>query len=305
MTQQQQLSETTSPFNIREMGIILNALANEDAIKIFSAAKDGINTSTRTIRELGLTQKRYYTRLKELIEAGLIEKRDNIYQHTTLGALCHSLGETFNTILNQRDRLDLADRLNRTKNISLEETEQILQALSGKGIIGSLKVADLMQPVKMLDNYEALVAELVDRINKAEKSVCLASYYHDSRAVEAILRASERDVQLAFLSGGERSVMERLQVLRMMLSPKIAKIYATFLDGKIRMRQAEKLPYSFCVVDEKLVIIELTNPVTNDFYLGFSIKSETLGQRLAETFETMFRKGKENPILNLLKEKSA
>ncbi len=287
------------------MGIILNALANEDAIKIFSAAKDGINTSTRTIRELGLTQKRYYTRLKELIEAGLIEKRDNIYQHTTLGALCHSLGETFNTILNQRDRLDLADRLNRTKNISLEETEQILQALSGKGIIGSLKVADLMQPVKMLDNYEALVAELVDRINKAEKSVCLASYYHDSRAVEAILRASERDVQLAFLSGGERSVMERLQVLRMMLSPKIAKIYATFLDGKIRMRQAEKLPYSFCVVDEKLVIIELTNPVTNDFYLGFSIKSETLGQRLAETFETMFRKGKENPILNLLKEKSA
>ena len=68
-----QLSDVLKSINLVELKEILAALANEDAIKIFLTARRGIEKSTKTIQELGLTQKRYYSRLKELMEAGLVE----------------------------------------------------------------------------------------------------------------------------------------------------------------------------------------------------------------------------------------
>jgi len=50
---------------------IFSAGSSIDALKIFYAAKDGIESSTQTIKKLGLTQKRYYTNLKRLIDVGL------------------------------------------------------------------------------------------------------------------------------------------------------------------------------------------------------------------------------------------
>ncbi|MEM2936221.1 MAG: hypothetical protein QW231_03495, partial [Candidatus Bathyarchaeia archaeon] len=57
-----------------EMERVISALANQDAIKIFYAAGEGIRSSTEAIKKLGLTQKRYYTHLRNLTEAGLIQK---------------------------------------------------------------------------------------------------------------------------------------------------------------------------------------------------------------------------------------
>ena len=89
-----------------EMEKILSSLANEDSLKIFYAADEGITSSTKTIKGLGLTQKRYYTRLNQLIKAGLIEKNENTYQHTMLGKICHKMGLTFIDALKNRDILD-------------------------------------------------------------------------------------------------------------------------------------------------------------------------------------------------------
>ena len=57
---------------------ILSSLANIDSLKIFLACHEGIESSTRTIEEIGLTQKRYYTWLKRLIDAGLVEPMNNL-----------------------------------------------------------------------------------------------------------------------------------------------------------------------------------------------------------------------------------
>ena len=47
-----------------ELEQIFSATSSVDAIKIFYAAKDGIDSSTQAIKKLGMTQKRYYTHLK-------------------------------------------------------------------------------------------------------------------------------------------------------------------------------------------------------------------------------------------------
>ena len=54
---------------------LLSSLTSLDSLKIFMKAEKGISSSTRAIKELGLTQKRYYVWLKSLIDVDLVEKK--------------------------------------------------------------------------------------------------------------------------------------------------------------------------------------------------------------------------------------
>lgn len=277
-------------------------MASEDAIKIFLAAKEGITKSTETIKELKLTQRIYYARLNELIDVGLVEKIDDVYQLTTLGTICYSLGEAFNATLNNRDQLDLANRLRKAKTISVEETQQILQAISSKGIIGSLGVSDVIHPIKMVDNYEDVVSELVLGIDGTTKSIYLASSYTDSKIMEAVLRAIKRNIRFSLLSGsGGDDLSKKLQLVRMIFAPQIVKDFLDLVSREeVRIKHAD-IPYSFCVLDEKVAMIELPNPSSKIFYVGFIIKNELLCHKLIKTFEDLYNEGKEDPVIDYLR----
>ena len=69
-----QVEEETSDLTLTYLEGMFSALSSVDALNIFYAAEDGIESSTQTIKELNLTQKRYYTNLKRLIDAGLVER---------------------------------------------------------------------------------------------------------------------------------------------------------------------------------------------------------------------------------------
>ncbi|MFB0543351.1 MAG: hypothetical protein ACETVR_01090, partial [Candidatus Bathyarchaeia archaeon] len=65
---------TITPQTLSRIEEIIDALSHEDALRIFIYAKEGITNSTVAIKKLELTQKRFYTRLKQLLDAGVLEK---------------------------------------------------------------------------------------------------------------------------------------------------------------------------------------------------------------------------------------
>ncbi len=299
-----QLSDAFKSINLVELKEILTALANEDAIKIFMTAKRGIEKSTKTIRELALTQKRYYTRLKELIEAGLIEKRDSGYRHTTTGTICYTLGKSFNSALDQRDRLDLLDRLRRSKSISQEETKQIIQAISPRNIISSLEVGELIHPVRMIEERELLVSELIIRVESAEERIYLASFDPDVRIMEALIKAVQRKIDLSLLTGKSQKLSERIQILRVILNPGIAHVVLDLLQKhELKVKHGE-IPFNFCIIDEKFALIELLNPFTNSFQVGFALESHYVCQKLIKTFNSLYQNAEEDPLVTILKKRS-
>lgn len=296
-----QLNETVKSFDITGIDRIMNAAASEDALKILIAAKGGIGNSSRVIKELGLTQKRYYARLKELVKAGLVEKHDDIYSLTSMGIICYNMGEVFNKALKNRISLDLVDTIRKTKYMSLEDSKQILQELTSKGIIGTIGVTDFIQPIKMLDSYESLVSELICRVDVAEKNIYLASHYIDAKVTEALLKAVDRQVNLSVLTGLKGNWSEKIQIFRMILNPKIAKDVVDFMTkDEIKVKNAE-FPFSFSVIDGKYIIIELPNPLTHEFYMGFSMQNEIISQSLIKNFSALYESGKEESIVALLK----
>jgi predicted transcriptional regulator len=90
---QQQIEQAREPdFDIKEWGRTIHfALSNRDAYEIFCLTADGINASTNILREQSFSRKRYYTRLKGLVDLGLVHKEGGKYKHTALGSIVYEI----------------------------------------------------------------------------------------------------------------------------------------------------------------------------------------------------------------------
>jgi len=58
-----EISDETMEHSLR----LFRVFSNEDAIRLFLYAERGIARSTKAMKDLGLTQKRFYSRLKGLL----------------------------------------------------------------------------------------------------------------------------------------------------------------------------------------------------------------------------------------------
>jgi len=283
-----------------ELEKLFSAAANIDAIKIFYAAKAGISSSTLTIRDLDLTQKKYYTNLKRLIDADLIERVDGAYRHTTLGKIGFKLAEAFVTAIVQKDRLDLIDKLTKAKNITVEETEEIMRTiLKDTDIVPGERISDILGPVRMADTWEKVVQDVLEYVNNAEKEIYFATQYVDMRVVESLLSAAQKGVKMKFLVGEQQNVSGAVHHLLKSLftDPKTLKFLFSFVKSPDLQLKYVELPYTFVIVDRKYSMVEVTRPYTKTFSLGFFFHNEKLSERLIESFETLWEKGSEVNIL--------
>lgn len=71
----------------RELLHMLRSLAHPDAAVIFSGCAHGLKASTDEGDRLGLSRKRYYSRLRALVDSGLVRKVERRYEHTPFGEL--------------------------------------------------------------------------------------------------------------------------------------------------------------------------------------------------------------------------
>lgn len=273
---------------------VFSSLSSPDALKIFELCETGIYSSTDAIKELGLTQKRYYIRLGKLIDAGLVgKKKDGVYGLTILGRMCRGWGKALTNALSQGDRLELADTMMKSRSLSTREKEDILYAISGESLFED-GLATYISPMHMIDTYENLVQETISLLERGEGEVYLATQYFDMRVVEAILRGVKRGVKFSFLYDLRDSTTERLSLaLRMMFSPKSIKFFYDWLSSPdLRVRLVD-LPYTFIVVNSEYAMIELQKPSVNTFSLAFTFKSPSFCRKLMETFNFLWNKGSE------------
>ncbi|MHA1428710.1 MAG: hypothetical protein ACTSQI_22255 [Candidatus Helarchaeota archaeon] len=267
---------------------ILNALGNEDALKIFLYAKDGIKRSKEAIQELGLTQKKYYSRLKDLLDVQLLEKVDGEYRYTTLGKVVYKLGISMEPLLSNKDRLRLADNLQKMESLSESEKRDIMQLISIGGIGDPFDLKEILSPVRMIDSYDDLVRELINKIDKSERNIYFATKYTDPKVAEATIRAIQRNIEVFVLSE-KMNIIQGIQALRLILSPKSIKTVTKFLQEYSHiLRQVPNLIYSFIIIDEKYTIIEIPHPMKNQFHLGFLFENPRVTQKLIEIFLSMW-----------------
>lgn len=290
-----------------EMEEILSSLSSQDALMIFVEAGEGIESSTETIEKLDLTQKRYYLWLKKLIGAGLVEKRENVYVQTTLGGICSRLGRSLTEALKQRDQLELADKLMRSVTLSAKEKQEVLDAISKKGILETFSLADIIHEVRMVTDHEIFLQGLSSMLANAREVAYLAMSMIDLQVTDAVLKAVSSGKKVFILSTkvGFSESLSRVMV-GTILSSESAEVFRELVSSnQLNVRLTENLAYSFLVADGQDGIIELPHANHSSFCVAFKFKDTIFCHKLVDVFTSMYESGAEDKRVRLFKEYSS
>jgi len=274
---------------------LFKVLSKPDALRLFFHTVDGIKNSTYAIDELDLTPKKYYARLRELVEIGLVRKSGSVYGQTALGRMIYDrFLPSISKAVDARDELEFLVGL---EGLEMENgvRKSILEEL---GIPIFTDSANL----KVLRDYEALTIEVIDLFDSAEESIILASNHLDIRVLDANFRSMNRGVKNSFIIGRD-ILSSKLQQLKMMLSPKLTMAMINLASNPIDMNEIARvtdIPFSFCVVDGHINVIEISNAPNVSFITAFHVKNSGIGKKLTNLFETLWKAGEIHPFLKLL-----
>jgi predicted transcriptional regulator len=160
---------------LKETSNILGILSKYDALKIFLHSIEGIEAETDAADRLGLTKKQYYTRLKQLVDSGLIEKRQGKYVHTTLGKVIYekAIRMLFEHVKNSK-KLLMIDVLKSSGKFDIDEIYKLLQ----------IKTEDIYYNARLLTDYDEFVRTVMSRLDVDIKSI----YYATRRLEPDIIR---------------------------------------------------------------------------------------------------------------------
>lgn len=281
---------------------ILDALGNQDALSIFIYVEKGMTSSKLAIQELGLTQKRFYSRLKELIEVGLIEKNAGGYHYTTLGRVFSKIGYSLLDVLENKEQFELLEKLRETSSLTSSEVNKITSVVSKgtsdvSGIFNMIFLSEKQEIVEAIHSYGLAVDKLVEEITGSEKTIFLASRYIDSKVIDAQLKASNRGVKARVLMAKEH-LQDKVNKLQLLLSPGLMlSILEFFNDPELdEFMRDGNIPFSFCIVDGERCFFELPSFGNHDFTIAFFVVDKIIGEKFTNMFSVLWETAEKKEV---------
>jgi predicted transcriptional regulator len=284
----------TSATAFGSMVKILDALGNQDALSIFIYVEEGMPSSKLAIQELGLTQKRFYSRLKELIEVDLIEKNEGGYQYTTLGRVFSKIGYSLLDVLENQEQFELLERLRDSSSLTSSDINKISSVVS-KGssnaseIFNMIFLSEKQGKVEVFPSYETLVEKLVEVARSADHSIFLASRYIDNKVIDSMMKVSKKGTSIRVLMAKEH-LEDKVNKLQLLLSPGlILSMLEFFSDPNLdEIMRAGNVPFSFAIVNEEHCFFEFPSFGNHDFTIAFYVVDNEIGEKFCKMFSTLW-----------------
>jgi len=298
-----------SPETLEHCIDIFSTFANLDTMRIFLLAEKGISNSSKAIKELDLTPKRYYSRLKGLIDCKVIEKVDGKYVYTPTGQVLAKMGLSLIEILNNEDRITLLLNLSESNALTLEERDKINEFVVDNfnigHIIGPILNGKSLNSVEKILSYDELVRRINEELDTVEKSIYLATTYFDPVVGEKGMLKTYTGVKTKILMS-RKTMSKKMTKLRMLLSPKslfnVIEMMRKVPDMSNFYRETD-LQFSFIIVDEKRCIFEFPNIIEDEFTIAFFLCDKNISKRFIDLFNNLWEKANIGSleILNLFK----
>ncbi|GIU72242.1 MAG: hypothetical protein KatS3mg003_1721 [Candidatus Nitrosocaldaceae archaeon] len=263
---------------------VFNVLSKPDAMTIFLLAREGLPAETEAPYKIGLTRKQYYTRLKQLVDLGLIERIEGVYYHTTLGSLVYDkhVVELANSLAYKQE-MKMIDVLKKSNEFTTDEITKFLAKVAGDR-------ADIK--CEIIWSWEAMVNTLIDRISKAEKEVLLASRFYEEKIINAIMHRSKMI---------DARVIVDIPLFQSYFKKHTANIKkdehyeerintaANPWDNTKVERRFTNLPFSMMIIDSKECAIELVDASnTKEFYACILIKDEKVAKSIRRKYNDIW-----------------
>ncbi len=281
---------------------LLSILSKKDALSIFLLAKDGLKAETDTPQKIGLTRKQYYTRLKQLVDAGLIDKSGDIYLHTTLGTFVHQkhVLELLEHMKNVK-QMKMIDTLKRTSQFSEEDIASFVSKLTGASLATNGTLAKQVQQfANMIWTYEDMINLFVERAQFANQEILLATRYLNEIIINKVMLRAKSGIQVKVIADSRliqnyiKKAGEGLKTLDKNALERIKVVTNPWYPSNITRRFAE-IPFCFVVYDGKEVGIELVDSkATDNFKASIFVRDVELARNMQELYSNLWNNAEED-----------
>ncbi len=275
---------------------IYSALSNGDSLRIFNLAADGIDASTSVLQKYQFTKKRYYGRLKELVDLGLIVKDDGEYRHTSLGKLVfESQVKDLEQILQRKNGAAATVEMEITSDVSIRREMIPRKLLTDVEISADTKSSE---PVRFFQDWNELSMDVATEIETMQKELYVASRYVDFRTADAALRAAKKGCKVRILHSPRNGLSTKSQLMgNLMGHPKALAVFKELTTHPNIVLCETIIPYSFLVIDGQIVGLEIVDPEDPySFFFGLKIRSEGLATKMTSHFEALVRNAEKDSI---------
>ena len=246
---------------------LLSVLSRRDNLTIFMSAAEnkGLNADLSTHQHLGIPKKTYYTRLRQLIAAGLVRKSEGTYIHTTLGSIVYQKHSELMHQMRNIKHFRMIDALKSSKEFTDEDIKNFVGKLVSDNIssINSSNNNNNNNRIDIIWKYEEMVSSIVQRIELCTDEILLASKYTNELIINSMLHKVRAGIKAKVMADKllvrkffeqfpediaklkDKNTLERRNV-----------VGNPWYPGNIDRRAAD-LPFSIIILDHKEVGIEL------------------------------------------------
>lgn len=300
------MKQSLEPELVNKVADLLTILSKRDALAIFLLAKDGLKAEADTPQKIGLTRKQYYTRLKQLVDTGLIDKSGNVYAHTTLGTFVHQkhILEMVEHVRNAK-QMEMVDALKRTKHFSEDDIANFVGKISGVSIATSA-----VPQIRFAATYEHMVSDVIELVQLCKSEILLASRFQNDVIINNILLKANAGVNVRIIgdtnlirsyiknAGEKLKVIDKHSIERIIVSGNPWYPKNVNADRKLR-----NVPFSIIIVDGKGVGLEIVDRFeSNKFKHALFVKDEAFAQEMKKIFDAWWASADEDNLLKLVEE---
>jgi len=276
---------------------VLSVLSKNDALTIFLMANEGIKSELDTPTKIGLTKKQYYTRLKQLVDLGLITKNNESYMQTAFGKVVyqkHIIGLT-NNIKNSK-YLQMVDVL---KADSKFNDKDIMEFMSKVEPQVSSDLEASKKSFTVTSSYEDMVRKILEMVEFAQNEILLVTRFQNELIINSILKKASSGVNVKVLA--DTNLVENYFEKEMPVkSDKNKKerenvVSNPYYPSKIDRRYVQ-VPFCVIIVDNKYVGLEIIDlSESKKFKMAIFGEDSNLLSSMIPLFDGLWQKSNVNP----------
>jgi sugar-specific transcriptional regulator TrmB len=275
-----------------QMTEILSVLSKNDALTIFFIANEGIKSELDTPIKIGLTKKQYYTRLKQLVDLGLVVKNNDSYIQTAFGKVIYQkyIVGLINNIKNSK-YLQMVDVLKANPKFNDSDIMEFISKVEPR-ISVDLESSKKISTV--VSSYEDMVRKILEMIEFAQSEILLVTRFQNELIINSILRKASSGVNIRTLAD-TGMVEEYFRKETEIKSDKnknerVNVVSNPFYPSKIDRRYIQ-VPFCLLVVDNKYVGLEIVNVIEpGKFKMAIFIEDQMLSASMISLFNNLWQK---------------
>jgi DNA-binding transcriptional ArsR family regulator len=278
-------------------------------------AKDGLKISPSVIDKLDISPKAYYRALKQLKDAGLVEKRKQAgimrYFHTTFGSIVYQRNIVeMDQCIENLEKMRMIDTIRQSEKFSeagiVKLTQEIMDnivdrrssSLSPSAISQSTK-----QDVDIILSFDRMIQILLDRIECCKDEILISTRICPEKVINKLLEKSKLGVKLKVIAdidlvkeyiNSQEKFVDNLNKENPVEERKCVVANPWYPDNNVNRRIAD-IPFGIIILDNSEVGLELVNSNNpKEFYGGIFIRDEKIAMNMTQLYEQIWEKASEN-----------